>query len=126
MGMRGVVAFALSGLCVVAPVAAQTMNAESFHKRAEALRKKGPLALFSKGEINALMSEAKAAGHSAREARLATIKAGGKARYCPPEGQYGMGSNEFMAQLGAIPAAQRARIDMTEAMVRILARKFPC
>lgn len=37
-----------------------------------------------------------------------------------------MGSDEFMKRLAMIPAAERARIDMTEANTRILATKFPC
>jgi len=36
-----------------------------------------------------------------------------------------MNSSEFMERLSQIPAAQRAHIDMTEAMVRILERKYP-
>ena len=35
-----------------------------------------------------------------------------------------MGSDEFMKRLAAIPAAERARIDMTEATIRILARQI--
>jgi hypothetical protein len=108
------------------PAAAQTMNAEVYHKRAAALMKKGPLALFSRGEIKALMEEGQKAGLKSREQRLATIKAGGKPRSCPPEGKQSMGSDEFMKRLGAIPKAERERIDMTEAMTRISAAKFPC
>jgi hypothetical protein len=37
-----------------------------------------------------------------------------------------MSDKEFMASLSAIPAEERARIDMTEAMTRILASKYPC
>lgn len=73
-----------------------------------------------------LMSEAKAAGQRSRELRLAAVKAGQSPRYCPPEGKQSMSSTEFMNRLGAIPAAERARIDMTEAMTRILIQKFPC
>lgn len=102
------------------------MNAESFHKRAVALQKKGPLALFSRGEIKALMNEGKAAGKQAREQRLAAVKAGQKPRYCPPEGPQSMNSDEFMTRLGAIPAAERSRITLTEATIRILAARFPC
>jgi len=104
---------------------AQTMNAEIFHKRAQALKKKGAMAIFSRGEIKALTTEAQAAAKRAREQRLATLKAGSKPRSCPPEGSR-MDSDEFMARLGAIPAADRARIDMTEATIRILAAKCPC
>ena len=108
-----------------APVMAQTMNAERFHQRADTLKKKGAMAIFSRGEINKLTTEAQAAARRAREQRLATLKAGGKPRSCPPEGSR-MGSDEFMERLGAIPAAERARIDMTEATIRILAAKYPC
>src|SRR5687768_18170890 len=109
------------------PVAAlaQTMNAETFHKRAQALKKKGAMAVFSRGEIKALTSEGQAAAKKAREQRLATLRAGGKPRSCPPEGSR-MGSDEFMTRLAAIPQAERAQIDMTEATIRILASKYPC
>ena len=105
---------------------AQTMNAEQFHQRATALKKKGAMAIFSGGEIKALTNEGKAAAAKARELRLAAVKAGQKPRFCPPEGKHTLGSDEFMTRLEAIPAAERAKIDMTEAMTRILIQKFPC
>lgn len=107
------------------PAMAQSMNAEVFHKRATALMKKGPLALFSRGEIRALMEEGQKAHAVTRDRRLAAVKAGGKPRYCPSEGQT-MKSDEFMKRLGAIPQAERTRIDMTEATARVLASRFPC
>jgi hypothetical protein len=115
-----------AALVVPAAVQAQSMNAEVFHKRATALQKKGAMAVFSRGEIKALTSEGQASALKARELRLAAVKAGGKARYCPPPGKHSMGTDEFMKGLAAIPAAERARIDMTEATTRILAAKFPC
>ena len=109
------------------PAFAQNMNAEAFHKRATALQRKGPLAVFSRGEIKQLMSEVEASGLRAREQRLATLRAGGKPRYCPPEGgKSNMGAEEFMTRLSAIPAAERARINMAEATVRLLAGRYPC
>jgi hypothetical protein len=122
---RILIALALAATPMTA-VMAQTMNAESFHKRAQALEKKGAMAIFSRGEIKALMAEGQAAAKRAREQRLAAIKAGEKPRYCPPEPGGKMNSDEFMKRLGAIPAAERARIDMREATTRILATKFPC
>ncbi|MGI8931064.1 MAG: hypothetical protein ACR2FK_01595 [Sphingomicrobium sp.] len=112
-------------LAIPVPALAQSMNAESFHQRATKLQKKGPMAIFSGGEIKALMREGQAAGKRARELRVATIKTGGKLRYCPPE-KGSMDSNEFMTRLSAIPQADRTRIDMTEATIRIMAVKFPC
>jgi hypothetical protein len=117
---------AMAAAFIASGANAQTMNAEQFHQRATALKNKGAMAIFSGGEIKALMNEGNAAGTKAREQRLAAVKAGQKPRFCPPEGKHSMGSDEFMTRLEAIPAAERARIDMTEAMIRILIQKFPC
>lgn len=113
-------------MAVPAAVSAQSMNAETFNKRAVALQKKGPLALFSRGEIKALMTEGQAATVKSREIRLAAIKSGRKPRYCPPPGKGSMNSDELMKSLAMIPVAERSRIDMTEAMTRYLVRKYPC
>ena len=123
--MRLLLVGALATVLVPTGANAQAMNAENFHARATALQKKGALALFS-GDIKKLMNEAKAAGQRSRELRLAAVKSGKPPRYCPPEGKQSMTSTEFMTRLGAIPPAERSRIDMTEAMTRILAQKFPC
>jgi hypothetical protein len=112
-------------LALPAAVSAQSMNAEVFHQKASALAKKGPMAIFS-GDLKPVMNEGKASAAKARATRLAAVKAGQKPRYCPPEGTKGMDSDEYMKGLSAIPAAERARIDMTEATTRILASKFPC
>ena len=120
--------FLIAAAALLAPVAAsaQSMNAENFLSRANKLKAKGPLALFSRGEIKALMDEGKASGDAARRQRLAAVKAGRKPRYCPPEGPQQMDSDEFMSRLAAIPRVERQRINMAEAMTRILIVKFPC
>jgi hypothetical protein len=105
---------------------AQSMNAQTFYKRASALQEKGVLAVFSGGEIKALMNEGQAAGKAAGAAYDRDKQAGRPTRFCPPPGKRQMGSDEYMQRLGAIPAAERARIDMTEATTRILITKFPC
>ena len=105
---------------------AQMMNAQAFYQRATALQKKGIAAIFSGGEIKALMAEGQAAGAKAGAQRKAAIAAGQKPRYCPPGTSVKMDSDEFMKRLGAIPASARSRIDMTEATIRILAAKYPC
>ena len=104
---------------------AQSMNAEAFYKKALALKAKGPLAIMSR-EVRPLIREAKAAGLKARATRMAAKAAGRKPRYCPPEGSKRLGHKEFLNGMGAIPLAERARIDMTEAMTRVLVAKFPC
>jgi len=117
---------AVAILALPALAQAQTMNAEQFHQSATALQKKGAMAVFSMGKVKALMAEGKAAGEKAREARFAAIAAGRKPRYCPPDGPQAMSSAEFMNRLSQIPQNERSKIDMTEAMNRILERKFPC
>src|SRR3954452_23871489 len=118
--------FAFLLLIVPAAAAAQTMNAQQFHSRATALRQKGFMAIFSGGEIKALTAEAQAAGKRAAENRRGAAKAGQPPRFCPPQGSVSMDDKEFMTRLSPIPAAERSRIDMTEAMTRILAVKYPC
>ena len=113
-------------LALAGPASAQSMNAEAFHQRATALQKKGLMALFSGGEIKTLTREGQAAGKQAAENRRAAINAGQKPRFCPPGKSVSMDDKEFMTRLSAIPATERAHIDMTEAMTRILAGKYPC
>ena len=113
-------------LIVPAAASAQSMNAQSFYDRATALQKNGVMALFSGGEIKVLTREAQAAGKKAAETRKASVRAGQAPRFCPPEGPVSMDDKEFMTRLTAIPAADRSKIDMTEAMTRILASKYPC
>ena len=126
--MKGLRVFA--GLLVVSlaagPAIAQTMNAEAFYRSATELQSKGPLAVFSMGKVRALTAEAQRAGQKALEARMAAKAAGRPPRYCPPEGPRNMSSSEFLTRLAAIPAAQRSKMDMTEATTLILATKFPC
>ena len=104
---------------------AQSMNADSYYKRAKALIAKGPLALLSQGEIKVLMNEAENAIKASRSQRLAAFAAGKPPRACPPP-KSPMDSKEFMQRLGAIPAAERSHINMTEAMTRITIARFPC
>lgn len=110
---------------IAAPAAAQSMSAETFYQRAQALKKKGPLALFNKKEINALMSEGKAAGMAAGE-REKALRAKGKRSYCEPNGKARLSSDDVMGTLGRMGAAERRRIDMTEAMHRAMVARYPC
>ncbi|HET9355195.1 MAG TPA: hypothetical protein VFO42_03410 [Sphingomicrobium sp.] len=117
----------LLAVTAAAPAAAQKMNAEDFHRRADALHRKGSRALLAMGEIRALTKEVRAAGELIRARRIAAEKAGEKPRYCPPKGtSRRMGTEEFMNRLSAIPRPERQAIDMAEAMNRILATKHPC
>lgn len=110
---------------VPAASSAQTMNSDVFYNKALALKKKGPMALFS-GDLKPLMREGQAAGKAASATRKAALAAGRTPRYCPPAEVNGMSQTEFMERLGRIPAPERRQIDIGEATNRLLARKFPC
>ena len=120
--------FLIAATALLVPVAAsaQTMNAENFLQRANKLKAKGPMALFSRGEIKVLMNEGKTSFDASRRQRLAAVKVGKQPRYCPPETPQKMGSDEFMDRLAAIPRSDRQLITMTEATTRILTAKCPC
>lgn len=123
---RLAVSAAALSILLSAPAAAQNMNAEIFYQRAMKLKKKGPLALFAKGEIKALVGEVRAAGTKVKETRLAIEKTGKHGRYCPPKQKREMGSDEYLKGIGSIPQTERRKIDMVEATTRMLAAKFPC
>ena len=120
--------FLIATIVLLVPVAAsaQTMNAESFLQRANKLKAKGPLVVFSGGEIKVLMNEGQASGKAASARNKADKAAGRPTRYCAPAGPQSMNSDEYMTRLAAIPPAVRQKIDMTEATNRIMAAKFPC
>jgi len=122
---RTILAVALAGVCAPAS-AAMVINAEEFYQRAIKVKKRGPLALLSMKEVKLLVNEVKIAGAKVKETRLAAERAGKKGRYCPPPETKRMGHEEYVAGIGAIPQAERKKIDLIEATTRMLAVKFPC
>ena len=113
-------------LAALSTPAAATTNAEDFYQSAIKLKRKGPMAIFNRGEIKRLVGEIKVAGEKVKETRLAAEREGGKGRYCPPKKASRMGPDEYLKGLGAIPQTARRSIDLVEATTRILENKFPC
>lgn len=125
--MRALFFLALMPLVPAAAApAGPRVNAEEFHARATALKAKGPLALLEKEAVDRLVAEATAAGEVARNRRLSALKAGRKAPFCPPGGKAEMGGMEFLDRLSAIPQAERRRLSLDAATLRILAARYPC
>ena len=115
----------LVALLVVLPVTAlHAMTVAVFLEKAEALQKRGMTAMFS-SDIGLLKNEIKGAGDALREERLAAQRAGRRAAYCPPE-RPSLNSNELLAHFRAIPAPQRARTEVKDALRSLLVRKYPC
>ena len=110
----------LSGTALAA---AGDMSVGAFLAKADALKAKGPMALFS-SDIGLLKAEAQAAG-MAYKVQLDTERKAGHPSSCPPKGTR-VDSDMLMAQMRAYPAGTRSRITVKTAMVDMFRAKFPC
>jgi len=104
--------------------AAHAMSVAVFLQKAEALKKKGPLALLS-GDMGLLKTEVRTAAAALKTERDAARQAGRQPAFCPP-GQITLNANEVMAAMQAVPAAQRGRTEVRDALRQHMARRYPC
>jgi hypothetical protein len=111
-------------LAIVPVGAAQAMDVATFLTKADALEKKGMLALMS-SDYKLLLREIRTQGAQLRAERLAAEKAGRKPAYCPPAKQ-SLTSKEVLTAFRTIPLAQRPRIQVKDALRALMARKYPC
>ncbi len=81
---------------------------------------------FFDADYRRLKSEAYAAGNSLRDDRLAAQKAGKPILYCSPKARAQLGSMEFIDGLEAIPSTERPKLNLKQAMLRVLQKKYPC
>jgi len=123
--MRRLIAATVLLSFAVPAMAAAPGTAQNFLDRANRLKSKGPLALFD-GDVSKLKAEAVAAGQSIAADRVAAEKAGRPKLYCSPQPKAELGQNEFLNGLAAIPAAERSRMSLKQAMLVILEKKYPC
>ena len=119
------IALAFSALLLVAATPGSAMSVATFVTKAEALKKKGPLALFS-GDIKLLMKQVKADAAAIRAERLAAEAAGKRPNHCPPAAGVKMSDQDVMTAMEAVPASERARTSTKAALGAYLARRFPC
>ena len=123
--MRNMILFA-AAFSLAAPVlAAPQGSAQNFLDRAERLKARGPLAFFD-SDYGRLKAEATAVGKSIGDDRIAAQKAGKPILYCSPQARAELGSMEFISGLEAIPAAERGKMTLKDAMLRVLQKKYPC
>lgn len=105
------------------PVSAQTMPVSQFLAKAEALQKRGALALFS-SDIGLLKREIVNSGKQLRAEQDAAKKAGRKPATCiPPKAS--MNSNELLAHFKSIPPQQRS-MPVKAAFAGLMRKKYPC
>jgi hypothetical protein len=123
--MKGYALALLAAGFAIAPAHAQSMGLSQFMVKAEALEKKGALALFS-SDMGLLKKEVTAAADLVRKERLAAKNAGRKQAYCPPEGAGSLNAKELLAHFRSIPSAQRERMQVRDGLRSLLARKYPC
>lgn len=116
---------ALFLLAVSAAASAQAMPVATFLTKADALKKKGPLALVS-GDIKLLMGQVKTDAGELRSERLAAKVAGKRTAFCPPEAGTKMTDKDILAAMQAVPTAQRASTSTKDALKAFLARRYPC
>lgn len=123
--MRKSILVALALLVPAPSWAAVPGSAQNFLDRAERLKAKGPLAFFD-SDYGRLKSEATIVGKAIGDDRIAAERAGRPILYCSPSPRAELGSFEFIRGLEAIPAAERERMSLKDAMIRVLAKKYPC
>jgi hypothetical protein len=123
MKVRILIGMALA-VTPLAPVTA--MPVSTFLGKVEALKRKGPLAIFSRAEIKRLGSQIQADGAELRKERLAAKAAGRPQAFCPPEGGVKMTDKDVLVAMEAVPPPQRARTSTKDAMRAYMAKRFPC
>ncbi len=119
---------ALGMLIMAAPLTAahaQTMTVAEFLAKADALKKKGAMALFS-SDIGRLKNEIVNSGKQLRAERLSARQAGRTPAFCPPEqGKGSINSDELLAYFQSIPPAQRG-ISVKAGFAGLMRKKYPC
>src|SRR4051812_47051584 len=107
------IAFATAFL--VSASAAQAMTVSTFIMKADALRARGPLALFSSdyGLLKKELTDSVSALHTER---LQALKSGGTPAYCPADQSGRMSVGEVMAVMNAVPTANRSRVQVKDAL----------
>jgi hypothetical protein len=117
--------FALAGMLLAAPAAAQAMPVSTFLAKAHALQAKGPLALLSE-DLTLLTNEIKANATEIKAENQAAEKAGKRKTYCTPAGGVAMTQNDILAAMEAVPPAKRRSTSTKDALRAHLARHYPC
>lgn len=112
-------------LCGAPLAAAPAMPASTFIVKAEKLKAKGPLAMFS-GDLKLLMNQVKADLAEIRSERLAAKAAGRPTAFCPPDAGAKLSDKDILAAMQSVPPAKRPATSTKEALTAFMARRYPC
>ncbi|WP_088308115.1 hypothetical protein [Novosphingobium sp. B 225] len=112
------------GLMAASPAwAAGDMSVAAFLAKADALKAKGAMALFSP-DIKVLQQEGQAAG-MAYKAQLEAERAAGRPSSCPPKGVK-VSSDQVLNHLRTYPTDVRPRVPMRAAIGDLFKKTWPC
>jgi hypothetical protein len=118
-------ALCAGALALAAASAASAMPVSTFLTNAQALEKKGPLALFS-GDLKLLTNQVKGDAAELRAENRAAVAARRPRAFCPPEGGVKLNNQDILSAMQAVPAAQRATTTTKQALRAYFVRRFPC
>lgn len=121
--MKKFVAALFLALAPLSAAHAQSMPVSQFLGKADGLKKKGMMAMFSK-DIGVLKKEIQNSALAVRAEQLAARKAGRKPATCMPD-KIQLNSEELLNHLNSIPAAQRS-MPIQQAFRGFMQRKYPC
>lgn len=110
---------------VILAAPASAMDVQAFLTKAEALRKKGPLALFS-SDLKLLKKQITADAAEIRKERLAAEAARRPPAFCPPAGGIKLTDKDIVHAMEAVPPTQRASTSTRTALRAYFGRRFPC
>lgn len=105
------------------PAAASAMPISTFLTKADALEKKGPMALFS-SDLKLLTGEVRQSAQALLVERAAAEKAGRKPETCIPP-KISLGNAEVLAHFRSIPPARRG-MSVKDGFAEMMRKKYPC
>lgn len=120
--MKRVVIALLLSFGLAAPAHA-AMKLDEFLLKANALKGRGAMAIFS-SDFRPLVSEMKTVGRELKLEGERRKAAGLPRRTCPPEGVK-LSSADLLAMLNTIPPVERG-ISVKDGLVRVMMARFPC
>jgi len=122
--MRGISAALLCGLIMASPVQAE-MSVSTFVGKADALKRKGLLAIGSP-DIKLLQAEMQGVTTGYRAEIRGSRAAGRTPHSCPPETAQRMSSDDLLAHFRTIPAAQAQKTSVKTAFYGMMKKRYPC
>ncbi len=121
--MRKVVVALLVALAPAGALHAQSMPVSDFLARAEALKKKGVMAIVSE-DFRVLKAQVQNSGKQLRAEQNEAEKAGRKPPTCMPK-KASAGPEELLAHLRSIPPQQRS-MSIKAGFAGLIRKKYPC